>query len=212
MKRKSCILVTIVLLLLTTVVKAQTKSVQTIFRSDLESSGGFGALTNKFTSIRGEYANLTGIYGGWYVNHSFMIGAGASALTNNIYVPLQHSTDPLRNLSYEYGQVGLVTEYVVNSNKPVHIAFNLFSGAGFTLQYDRYGWYDTNPNWQNVERDENWFFVLEPGVQLELNLLKWMRLCPGVSYRATFGSDGRGVTDKDLSNISYNATLKFGKF
>jgi len=211
MKRKLGILITSTLILLSTVVKAQTTPVQTIFRNDLE-SGGFGALTNKFTFIRGEYVNLTGIYGGWYVNHSFMIGVGASAQTSNLYVPLEHSVDPLRQLSYEYGQVGLVTEYVVKSNKPVHIAFNLFSGAGFTLQYDRYGYHNNNQNWQDEVRDENWFFVLEPGAQVELNLLKWMRFCPGISYRATFGSDGRGVTDKDLSDISYNATLKFGKF
>ena len=141
-----------------------------------------------------------------------MIGVGASAQTSNLYVPLEHSVDPLRQLSYEYGQVGLVTEYVVKSNKPVHIAFNLFSGAGFTLQYDRYGYHNNNQNWQDEVKDENWFFVLEPGAQVELNLLKWMRFCPGISYRATFGSDGRGVSDKDLSDISYNATLKFGKF
>jgi hypothetical protein len=212
MKRKLSTWITILLILVCSNVKAQDKPVQTIFNSDLKSSGGFGALTNKFTFIRGEYANLVGVYGGWYVNHSFMIGVGASALTNNLSVPIQYSTDPLRNLSYEYGQVGLVTEYVVNSNKPIHLAFNLFSGAGFTLQYDRYGWYDNNQNWQEVVRDENWFFVLEPGVQLEMNFLKWMRFCPGVSYRAAFGSDGLGLTDKEVSNVSYNATLKFGKF
>lgn len=142
---------------------------KTLFNNDLKSSGGFGALTNKFTFIRGEYANLVGIYVGWYVNHSFIIGVGASALTSNLSVPIQYSTDPLRNLSYEYGQVGLVTEYVLNSNTPIHPAFNPFSGAGFTLQYDRYGWYDNTQNWQNVVTDENWFFVLEPGAQLEMN-------------------------------------------
>jgi hypothetical protein len=212
MKRKLSKWITILLILFQTIVKAQDKPVQTIFKSDSMSSGGFGALTNKFTFIRGEYANLVGIYGGWYVNHSFMIGVGASALTNDLPVPIQYSTDPLRNLSYEYGQVGLVTEYVVRSNRPIHLAFNLFSGAGFTLQYDRYGWYDNNQNWQEVVRDENWFFVLEPGVQLEMNLLKWMRFCPGISYRAAFGSNGLGLPDKELSNVSYNATLKFGKF
>jgi hypothetical protein len=63
-----------------------------------------------------------------------------------------------------------------------------------------------------VQEDENWFFVLEPGAQIEVNLFKWMRFCPGISYRASFGSDGRGLTDKEVSNVSYNATFKFGKF
>ena len=141
-----------------------------------------------------------------------MIGVGGSAMTNNLLVPKQCSTDPLRNLSYEYGQFGLVAEYVVNSDRPVHLAFQLLTGAGFTVQYDLYNWHNGNQNYQDVVKDENWFFVAEPGVQLEVNLFKWMRLSPGFSYRATFGSDGRGLSDRKLRNISYNATLKFGKF
>jgi hypothetical protein len=99
-----------------------------------------------------------------------MIGAGGAAVTNNIRVPGQFSVDPLHNMSYEYGQVGLVTEYVLGSDKPVHLVLQLFSGAGFTLQYQRYGWH--NGNYPDDLHDENWFFIAEPGVQLEVNLLK----------------------------------------
>lgn len=185
--------------------------IQTVF-SGSKSSGGYGALTNKFTSIGGDYANLAGVYGGWYVNHRFLLGVGAAATTNNIPVPTQFSVDPLRNMSYEYGQAGLVTEYVLGSNKTVHVAFNLFTGAGFTVQYERYSWDKTDFDHGYHNSDENWFFVAEPGVQLEVNLLKWMRFSPGISYRAAFGSDAPGLSDNALSDISYNATLKFGKF
>ena len=141
-----------------------------------------------------------------------MLGFGAAGVTNNIKVPLEFSVDPSRNLSYGYGQFGLMTEFVVASNKRLHVAFDLFSGAGFTLQYPRYNWQNDNNNQGDQVYDENWFFVAEPGVQLEVNLFKWMRFSPGISYRAAFGSDGAGLTDNSLSNVSYNATLKFGKF
>lgn len=196
-------------------VETDNYQVQTLFRNGRRASGGYGVITNKFTSINGEFANLTGVYGGWYINHSFLLGLGAAALTNNIAVPLEHSTDPLRNMSYMYGQVGMVTEYVIASDKTFHLAFNLFSGAGFTVQYEREDWHDNDDHefdWDEEQQDENCFFVAEPGVQLEVNVFKWMRFCPGVSYRAAFGSDARGLSDNDLSNISYNATLKFGKF
>src|SRR6218665_109263 len=183
--------------------------IKTVFKKGILSSGGYGALTNKFTKIRGEYANMSGIYGGWYINHRLMIGLAGAAVTNNIPVPLQYSTDPARNRSYEYGQFGLMTEYVVGSNKPIHFVFQLFSGAGFTLQYDRHNWHN---NYDDHINDENWFFVAEPGVQVEMNLFKWMRFSPGVSYRASFGSDAAGMKDKDIRGVSYNATLKFGKF
>jgi len=185
--------------------------VQSLFKTR-GGSGGYGAITNKFTRIGDSYANMVGVYGGWYVNHSFLLGFGAAGLTNDIKVPLEHSVAPPQDLSYMYGQVGMVTEYVLESNKAVHIAFNLFSGAGFTMQYERYDWQDGDEFDWDGGHDEDWFFVAEPGVQLEINLFKWMRFSPGVSYRAAFGSDARGLGDNALSDISYNATFKFGKF
>jgi hypothetical protein len=109
----------------------------------------------------------------------------------------------------------LVTEYVLGSNKAVHVAFNLFTGAGFTLQHERYDWHDHDDDFDfddDEASDENWFFLVEPGIQMEFNVFKWMRFAPGISYRASFESEGRGMRDSDVSNISYNATLKFGRF
>jgi hypothetical protein len=189
--------------------------IQTVFKGGANSIRGYGALTNKFTTIRGEYANLVGAYGGVLINHKFMIGLGAAALTNTLEVPLQYSADPTLDLNYEYGQFGLMTEYILGSNKAFHVSFDLFSGAGFTLQNERENWHDDDDfDWDedHDSMDTNWFFVVEPGVQFEINVFKWMRFAPGISYRAAFGSDGMGMRDSDISNISYNATLKFGRF
>jgi hypothetical protein len=186
------------------------QEIQTLFKTGR--SGGYGAISNKFTTIRGEYANIVEVYGGWYSDRKFLLGFGAAALTNNIPVPLEYRTMPTVDLSYMYGQFGLVTEYVAASDKVMHVVFHLFTGAGFTGQYERYHWDDDDSDFDRSDLDENWFFVAEPGVQVELNVFKWMRFSPGVSYRATLGSDGRGLSDRDLSDISYNATLKFGKF
>src|SRR5688572_3729070 len=196
----------------------ERNDIETVFNGGARSVRGYGALTNKFSTLGGEYANLVCAYGGVFINHKLMIGIGGEALTNRLDVPLQHRADPLRDLNYEYGQFGLVTEYVLGSNKAFHIAFNLFSGAGFTLQHERNDWHDYDDDDfdfdddDNESLDENWFFVAEPGVQLEINVFKWMRFSPGISYRAAFGSDGLGMKDSDISNISYNATLKFGGF
>jgi hypothetical protein len=208
MKKQVSIIAVVIMMFFCTQSFAQNSSVQTIFKHGFH-SGGYGAITNEFTTIRGKFANLSGIYGGWYINHAFMLGVGALAMTNNLKVPEQYSANPLHDMSYEYGQVGLVTEYVINSGKPIHLAFNLFTGAGFTLQYMRHSWQD---NYSEDVHNEHWFFVAQPGVQLEVNLLKWMRFSPGVSYRKSFGSDAPGLKDKDVSNVAYSATLKFGRF
>ena len=79
---------TLLFILSGTVAMAQDQTIQTLLDSNgLKSSGGYGALTNKFTRIGGEFANLTGLYGGWYINHKVMIGVAGFAATNHIPVP-----------------------------------------------------------------------------------------------------------------------------
>jgi hypothetical protein len=193
----------------------QDYHIKTVFHnSGPRASGGYGAITNKFTRINGEFANLAELYGGWYVNHRFLIGVGFAAVTNNIPVPFEQRIDPALNTSYEYGQLGLMTEYVIGSDKAVHLAFQLFGGAGFTVQYERYSSGNYN-NWDDHHSeayDENWFYIAEPGVKVEVNIFRWMRFCPGVSYRAAFESNSLDLTDDALSGASVNVSLKFGKF
>ena len=211
MKRHSVSIVILLLVLISSFSQAQ--EMQTLFKG-ARSSGGYAALSNKFTAIDGEYANMVELYGGWFINKRFLLGVGGAATTNYIDVPEEFSTLPGASMSYGYGQFGLVTEYVFGSNKAVHLNFTMLSGAGFTFQYMRPRWneWDTYDHVDNYDSDENFFFVIEPGVQLEMNVFKWMRFSPGVSYRKTFGSDAEGLDDDALANVSYNLTLKFGKF
>jgi hypothetical protein len=181
--------------------------------NNVRASGGYGALTNKFTTIKGQNANMVGIYAGWYINHKFTLGVSGAAVTNNIEVPEAYSAIPGEKMSYEYGQCGLLTEYVIGSNRVFHIGIQLFSGAGFTTQYQRYNWDDEHDSFDETNaNDTNWFVVTEPGVNIEVNVFKWMRFCPGISYRAAFGSEGLGMKDKDINGTSLNLSLKFGKF
>lgn len=189
------------------------QEIQTLFkRSEIRKSGGYASIGNQFTTINGDFANMPSIYGGWFINRKFLLGLGMAATTNYIPVPLAHSQNPLRKMTYQYGQFGLMTEYVAASTHLIHLNFNLLTGAGFVLQYDRKSRDEWDFGDDKDNTDPNCFFVMEPGVQVEFNLLKWMRFSPGVSYRRVFGSDARGLSDRSLSNVSYNLSLKFGKF
>lgn len=189
--------------------------IKTIFNNHgPRSSGGYVALSNKFTSMNGDFANLVEIYGGWYINHRFLIGIGGAATTNHIPVPVAHSVNPLARMSYEYIQAGLMTEYVIGSDRAVHLAVQLFVGGGGTLQYERYGWEDEDywNEYEDYDHDENVFAVAEPGVRVEVNVFRWLRFSPGISYRVTYGSEGKGLSDNALESTSVNMTLKIGKF
>lgn len=203
------ILSTALFLTLTTSLFAQ--EVQTLFGSG-RATGGYGAISNKFTTIGGEFANISEFYGGVFINRRWMLGLAFAGSTNDIQVPTQYSVDPLTPMTYQYGQGGLKLERVIGSNKPIHLVVNLFTGVGFTAQYDRYNWNDYSYHDFHTKHDENWFYVVEPGAQLEMNLFRWMRLSPGISYRNASHSSAAGLNDSQLSDWSYNVTVKFGGF
>ncbi|MCW5911812.1 MAG: hypothetical protein KIT62_12095 [Cyclobacteriaceae bacterium] len=193
---------------------AWAQEIQTLFGKG-SSTGGYGAISNKFTTINGDFANLNEVYGGVFINRRWMVGLGFAGSTNDIRVPQQYSVNPWQPMTYQYGQGGLMLERVLGSSRSIHVVLNMFSGVGFTAQYHRPQWGDWD-DWRDFDdfrsHDENWFYVLEPGAQLEMNLFRWLRLSPGISYRKTYGSNGIGLSDNDLSNWSYNITLKIGAF
>ena len=194
-------------------VQAQDDQMRTLFKGNHRTTA-YGAMTNKFTEIDGQFVNLVGIYGGVYLNRKVMIGIGGAASTNFVPVPQEFSSQPFQDMSYEYVQFGSVFEFVAGSNKLFHPVFHLFAGPGLTIQYDRYtDGHDDWHSWDDREsHDENWFMVTEPGVQIEMNVFKWMRFSPGVSYRFVYGNDAKGLSDSKLSAMNVNLTLKFGRF
>ncbi|MFO0505226.1 MAG: hypothetical protein ACK5X6_00070 [Chryseotalea sp.] len=205
-------ILTSILITLSLLVRAQAQqenNIRTIFTHG--KSGGYGAINNKFTSIHGEFANIVEVYGGWYINQRFLLGVGGGATTNFIKVPASESIAPNERMSYMYGQAGMVNEYVLGSNSPVHAVIHWFNGAGFQLQYNRPNFYnDYDYNYRDINSDTEWFYVTEPGIQVELNLFKWMRVSPGVSYRFAF-EDG-GKLNNDISGFNASLAFKFGKF
>ena len=178
-------------------------------------SSYYGSITNKFTFIKGEYANIAELYGGWVFNRKWMLGLGASALTNDIIVPDRFNSEPGEQSSYMYAQGGIVAEYIPQTDKKLHLVYHLFSGAGVTTQYERSDYLEDffeDSFEADDDADHDLFFVAEPGIQLEINLLKWLRVAPGITYRVTIGNDGNGLGDSELSNVSFNLGLKIGKF
>ncbi len=139
---------------------------KTLVSGDVD-HGGFGGTVVKFSQIDGEFAVFAGGYGGWLINHTFMIGAGGYGLTNR---------EP--ELTMGYG--GVILEYIAPSNNLIHFFGNVLIGAG--------------SEGQGAEQE---FFVVEPAVHLELNVTKNVRVGMGGSYRYISGlghrnSDLRG--------------------
>jgi hypothetical protein len=165
-------------------------SEQTLVSGDIE-SGGCGGPVLKLSGINDTFAVFVGGRGGWIINHSFIIGGGGYGLVTDVFVSGN-------KLNMAYG--GLWTEYILSSDNLVHFTFGTLIGMG-------------NAHFDPEGKDQRTYFVLEPEANVELNVVRFFRLCAGVSYRFAIGVSGlSGVSDASLSGLSANIFCKFGRF
>jgi len=195
---------------------------KTIFGGN-KSSGGYGAPELKVGPVNGETGLFVGGRGGWVIGHKFVLGgAGYGLTTTNTFLedpadkPIGVGTDSTRIINTEMGYGGLLLEYILFPKSAIHLSFPLIIGAGgATLNAKKYqDISNLNPNeWALYDYVESsGFFLLEPGMHVELNMAKFFRLSAGAHYRYISGANLDRLTSKDLSGVNFSLTLKFGGF
>jgi hypothetical protein len=155
----------------------------------------------KINSIQGDIGTLVGFYGGALFNRTYLIGISGG-------VNLGH---PRVN----YGYFGGIMQYIFNPADLVHCSGQILLAYGTTKDYEnpKKGLLD---NFWNISGAP--FFVMEPGLNLVVNLGSRVTFVAGMSYRYVSGLDENNenveitrVTNKDLSGYNFNIGLKFVK-
>ena len=184
---------------------------ETLLGTDGVDHGGYGALVLKLTSINDKPALLVGARGGWIINHTFSIGLAGYGLATNVRA---NSVGLFGQEYVNFGYGGLDLEYIANSDRVVHLSFHTLIGGG--VVGFRYGWDDNG--WNDLHLNNDWyrlhdtFFVIEPGVNLDLNITSWFRTSVGASYRHISGVSSKASTNSGLSGPSGMISFRFGSF
>jgi hypothetical protein len=180
--------------------------VQTIFSRN-KSNGGYGAINVGYTQINGKDALISGVRGAFIFDHSFAIGLGGYGFVNNFDYNYK-GVSPEEKFSLAGGYGGIFIEPIIGGRKPVHLSFPILIGMGGIALVNNYSW-----DWgYDYTYDDDFFFVVEPAVELEFNLARFFRLALAASYRFTSEIE-MYQTDKDVLNgFNFGATFKFGKF
>jgi len=167
---------------------------------------GFGSIELRTTKIKDELALLPGFTGGVILNNSFIMGIGGYGIATEI--GFDGFDPPTRQYLYG-GYGGLVLGGILAPKEIIHIYVPVLIGAG--------GAYISENGFDDLDNDNEFdessaFFVVEPGIEIELNVTRFFRIGIGGSYRYILESDLVNASDSELSNYSGNISFKFGGF
>ena len=179
--------------------------------------GGWGGVTTHYTKVLDKDALLVGARGGWLIDHRVTIGIAGHGLvtpvTNAAYDQyLVANGEILRsNSSLHLGYGGLFIEPVIAYRSPVHITLPLIIGAG-GVGYSYNSRFPENIDQLEYRDDVQAFFVVEPGIELEFNIIPLVRLGLGASYRYTTDLDLPGTAKDALHGFNTGFSVKVGRF
>jgi len=185
--------------------------------------GGYAAITIGYAEIDKRAALEIGGRLAWLINHQFAFGFAGKSFFNDID---NASTDPANDYYLAGGYGGLFFQPIIFPKAPVHVSFPIILGVGGIALYpnepnNNYHWEEDY--YHSDSYDSDVFLVFEPGVDVEFNMLRYMRMSLGVSYRFTNKVNLVYAYDKDimnptkiddgvLNNLSINMAIMFGWF
>ena len=187
------------------------------------SVSAFAGIFNEFSAVDKEFAFSMGGGAALLINRKFFFGGYGMGLTTrhmrSFEVRTGDGTEQV-NLYTRFGHGGFWLGYIHKPQNAVHWGANLKLGWGGITLNDKLPYkYDYDPKWKNVNTD--YVFVVNPEINVGLNLLKWMRINVGAGYRLVTGVDkvpsdniveGEYFDDNAFSNFTGNITLAFGWF
>lgn len=181
---------------------------RTIFDNKITKVRGFGGPDMCFTTIDGEFAHMMGGGGGLILNDQLIFGGWGMGMTNSIPAKVRfdnNGDNEWEGKELDYGVGGLWFGYIIQGKKPIHPVIHAQIGWGEAEIAD---------NTRSSEIYSDGIFVLNPIIELEMNITQFFRLGVGANYRFNFGTS---LLKNEYSNSSFSGpggflSFKFGWF
>lgn len=182
--------------------------IQTLTGSGRNLGFYFGFSTG-YSQIEGYDAFSAGTTIAMIANHGLAIGFSGKGFFTE---PYEFAPNSNTSFSYAGGYGGFLIEPIIFPKYPVHVSFPILLGAGgitrnrmtdFDYPYDYTEFF--------VE-DAEAFMIAEPGIEIEFNVARWMRLAIGGSYRFTTSLEPDEFDSNPLNGFTGGMSFKFGMF
>ncbi|MFN8207524.1 MAG: hypothetical protein U0T82_08970 [Bacteroidales bacterium] len=198
-----------------TLVAQDDESAQTLFGRDKGTTGWYVEFPASYGQTDNSTLAAPGFGFGVTADNQLSIGFRAHGLTrgdDELYFGEAYNGD---GAYMEGGYAGLLVEPKLSGNQPFHLSFPMLfalGGASYTSSELFPEWDEDELDYHRKVLDTDAFLVFEPGVQLEVNVFRFMRFGMGVSYRCTKGIEFQDVRSTVLNGANFTTSLKFGKF
>ena len=215
---KKVILIAMVFLGISTTKGYSQDTAKTIFHvSKINSIGFYVAPEYQYGQLKNQFTGFGGISGMILLNKTFAIGGGMYGSMDRGFSPTGISPLVLHS---RFG--GLKMEYTLNPNSVVHISFPLMIGGG-SANTDSAN-YVVRPNNRDSagrrvlpgtfqpRKPGNDFFLIQPGVQVEANLFRSVKLFAGANYRFVVADKLTNLPMNTMQGFSASLGLKIGLF
>lgn len=150
---------------------------------------------------RSEGSLIVGAQGGWILDHRYVLGLGVYGLSTPIKAAERWEIEGLVTI-FNYG--GLMLSYIHHSNRLVHAEATMLIGVGEVNYRDE-------AYWAKYPKGDN-YIVIEPGINLILNLTRTLRAGMGLGYRHVGRMNIIGMNRSDVSGVNFNLLLQVGYF
>lgn len=169
--------------------------------------GGFGGASIRGTELLGRTSIFVGGRGAWQANHGIFVGGAGYGLATEHDAPaaVQVAGEPRRKI--QVGYAGLWMGYTILSHALVHPVLSVLIGAGGAAYEGR-----DAVSGELLEIETDVFFIAEPELEMEINVLPFMRLAVGLAYRVARSVDMTGIDQDEVSKLLVTSDIRFGRF
>jgi hypothetical protein len=159
---------------------------------------GYGMGTAGISNISGKTSLSIGGYGGVLLNHKWFIGAGGQNIGYNKTI-----NGSKQHFSFNY--YGIVTEYRIQPQRPVHLSLGLMGGMG---------WQENKlvSAKNTMRKDGDATYVIQPRVGLNIKVASFMQIQGYADYRITGKTNSTYNNRNNYNGLSGGIGLAFGKF
>jgi hypothetical protein len=191
------------------------ESAQTLFGRDKGTVGWYVEFPGSYGQLDNTTLAAPGFGFGVVADNQLAIGFRAHGLTRGDDELFFDNAYNGEGAYMEGGYAGLLIEPKLSGEQPFHLTFPLLfalGGASYTSRAMYPEWDEDELEYHRKVLDTDAFLVFEPGVQMEVNVFRFMRFSVGASYRCTKGIELQSVRSTILNGASFTTSLKFGKF